>query len=266
MAKPIDVVGKQPGKSAAKRSQLVSTALADKVWERSRDSTPEIAPALAAYFPQFLKESGRALPWRRTNNAYKILVAELMLQKTHSRAVGAVWSTFLTRWPTPRGLAPANPAELSAVMKPLGIHYRAERIQAIVHELAVRFSYRVPNKYDELRSLPGVGDYIACSVLCQAYSQQRPMIDVNAGRVYARLYGQVFQTERQKLRFARNAAEAVIALAPAREINLGVFDFAHAVCRPVPKCDECSLRHVCRYAAEGQRRKTSTLSKPKLLD
>src|SRR5207248_2108409 len=141
----------------------------------------------------------------------------------------------------------ANESELLEVMAPLGIHYRSQRLKALGRELTDRFSQRIPTSREELRSLPGVGDYTASSVLCQAYGQNQPMIDVIAGRAYGRLYGQQFRTERQTLRFAKRAAEAVLVLAPARQTNLAVLDFAQDICTPVPRCSACDLRSCCRY-------------------
>ena len=247
MSVPRRVLSDSPA-PVRRRNPGAATALADTAWREARAAAPEVAAAAAQFFPKYFKTHRRSLPWRKTRSAFRLLLAEMMLQKTHSRAVGAVWKVVVTKWPSPKLLAKADGAELRRIMAPLGIHYRADRLKTLAQELTDRFSESVPSNYEELRSLTGVGDYTASSVLCQAFGRRQPMIDVNAGRVYSRLYGQRFRTERQSLQFARAAAEAVIASSPPRETNLAILDFAQAVCTPVPRCSVCELRSICRYA------------------
>ena len=145
-------------------------------------ASPLRAPLLAWY-----AEHARDLPWRRPScDAWGVLVSEVMLQQTPVDRVVPAWEAWLARWPTPQALAADSPGEAVRMWGRLGYPRRALRLHAAAVECAGRFDGRVPSTYDDLRSLPGVGDYTAAAVMSFAYGRRAVVLDTNVRRVIAR--------------------------------------------------------------------------------
>jgi A/G-specific adenine glycosylase len=222
-----------------------STAEADGAWDVLHGRSPHLASELAEVLAGFYIKSGRTeLPWRQSRDPYEILVAEFMLQKTHHRVVPAVWSEFLRRWPRVENLARAREASIELVLLPLGLPRRAQQLRAMAKVVCANGGC-FPRTRAELLALPGVGPYTAAAVLSQCFGQATPMIDANAARVYCRAYGFRPLTLRQAQRFAERVAHEVLCCLDPRSANLAILDFAHAVCRLSPLCNECNLRFEC---------------------
>ena len=96
---------------------------------------------------------------------------------------------FIQKYGTPTLLANADADDLRALLTPLGITSRAKTLIDIANILMAEHKGLVPQSYDELINLPGVGDYIASCVLALSYKQPVPMVDVNVARVIRRICG-----------------------------------------------------------------------------
>src|SRR5689334_5042238 len=94
-----------------------------------------LLPALRAILAQYYRDSGRDFPWRQTADPYKLLVAEVLLQKTGSRPVGDIWRAFVERYPDIRSLAAASLDELEQILRPLGLRKRALILYDAAHTL-----------------------------------------------------------------------------------------------------------------------------------
>lgn len=228
------------------KATTTSTAEAHLLWQRAFAARPELPKISGRFLARYFLHAARDLPWRKVEDPFLILLAEVMLQKTHSRVVSRVWSDLIERWPTPRRLSRARLTSLERVAQPLGILKRAARLRDLAR-MIVKLGPDAFSDYSKLRELPGVGKYTANAVLCQAFNRTVTMVDVNAARVNCRLYGVQAKTLRQALLFSELAADAAIRYAPAREVNLGVFDFAHAICRTTPLCPTCPMISFCEF-------------------
>src|SRR6201986_3344636 len=112
-------------------------------------------PALRWY-----DEHARVLPWREPGaSAWSVLVSEFMLQQTPVARVLPVHAAWLERWPTPAALANASSGEAVRAWGRLGYPRRALRLHAAAACIVERYAGAVPEEYDALRTLPGVGDY-----------------------------------------------------------------------------------------------------------
>lgn len=192
----------------------------------------------------------RDFPWRRTNNAYHILIAEILLQQTHVRKVEAVYNFVQKAYPTPRHLMQADPGMLSNIIEPIGLVYRAERLIKIAEILYSKYNELVPNEKKVLLSLPGVGDYIADAVLCYAYKHPTVPIDTNVIRLFCRYFG--LATSKVRARNDKLLADDIRSLYlfySTKTANLAVLDFASAVCRARSyNCNGCILCRSCKHA------------------
>ena len=212
-------------------------------------------PRLRAFQHSLLKwqaEHGLEFPWRKTRNPYHILISEFLLQKTNRRAVPKIYQEFVSKYPTPASVAAASVADLEAIVAPLGLTYRAQRILDACLVIAERYENEVPRDSEALQSLKGIGRYIASSILLFAFSEPVGLVDTNIVRVL----GRVFEVRSTKSRSHSDpelwkAADELVPPKEAREYNLAIIDLSALVCRPKPKCSGCPLASICTYR-QGQ--------------
>lgn len=205
---------------------------------------------------EWWKLNKRDFPWRRTNNPYVILVSEMLLRKTTAKQVNAIFEKFFTKFPNVKMLAEADEEEIEELIKPLGMeHKRAVLLKKLANELLKNHGGAIPASQDDLLKLPGVGRYSANAVLCFAYGKDAPLVDVNAIRVFQRVFS--VKSRKRRIKDDTTFWEFVAETIPkgkAREFNLAIIDFAHEVCRPKkPKCAICPLCVICIFASEEEK-------------
>lgn len=205
---------------------------------------------------QWYKKHGRdSLPWRNTNNPYDILVAEMMLQKTHAEEqVLPVYREFLKKYPDIQSLSEAEQTEIKETICSLGLqNIRSRKLKELAIKLKEQFESKIPEKYEELISLPGVGEYIANAVLCMAFNKKTVMVDANFGRVLGRIFYGKEECPPSKSKIWRLAKNLI----PANnflQFNLGIIDLGALVCRPQsPKCHLCPFEESCSYLIQNKK-------------
>jgi A/G-specific adenine glycosylase len=190
----------------------------------------------------------RSFPWRETNDPFRILVAEVLLQRSRGITVAKVYDELFRRWPDPEHLARAREASIAAVIRPLGLVRRAATLRALANEIVA--IGEVPPQVERLTQLPGVGRYAAGATLAVAFDEPAPVVDGVTARVYRRYFGshtELPASADQDLWLLVREASPKRAV---REWNWAVLDLASMVCLPkVPKCAECPLRDHCSWAS-----------------
>ena len=106
-------------------------------------------------------QNKRDLPWRETDDPYKIWISEVILQQTRVVQGLDYYLRFVERFPTLQDLACADEDEVLRLWQGLGYYSRARNMYAAAKEVAERFNGLFPSTYDEVRSLKGIGDYTA---------------------------------------------------------------------------------------------------------
>ena len=196
----------------------------------------------------------RDLPWRRSNNPYRIWISEVMLQQTQVNTVIDYYRNFLKAFPNLEKLAQAD---LQAVLKAwegMGYYARARNLHRATKVMVKDHGGRVPDTWETVHSLPGVGDYIASAVLSIAFDQPYAVVDGNVKRVLARLHkidAPVNQARSNRV-FKKAAG---ILLDPQRPgtFNQAMMELGALICKPrSPSCDHCPLNHHCRAYKAGQ--------------
>jgi A/G-specific adenine glycosylase len=189
----------------------------------------------------------RSFPWRETDDPFRILVAEVLLQRSRGKTVAKVYEKFFARWPDAASLARARVDTIEKVIRPLGLNRRAGSIKEMA--AVVSGLREVPSTLDGLLALPGVGPYAAGATLAVAFGKRAPVVDGVTARVYRRYFGldpAIPASSDSEL--WRVVAEA----SPARnnrEWNWAVLDLASSVCLPrIPRCHECPLTAHCRWS------------------
>ena len=126
----------------------------------------------------------RSFPWRRTENPYKILLSELMLQQTQAERVVPKYNAFLKQYPTLASLGEATYRDVLLLWSGLGYNRRAKYLL----DIAESTSGRLPKTYMELILLPGIGPYTAAAIMNFAHEKATPMIETNIRTAYLHHY------------------------------------------------------------------------------
>lgn len=143
---------------------------------------PEPGPLVEWY-----RRCARDLPWRRPGTGpYAVLVCEVMSQQTPVARVEPVWREWMRRWPDPAALAGAPTAQVLRVWGRLGYPRRALRLIEAARAVVAEHGGTLPEGYEELLALPGVGPYTAGAVRAFAHGRRALALDTNARRVLAR--------------------------------------------------------------------------------
>src|SRR5438105_12725933 len=184
-----------------------------------------------SYLLQWYAAEHRDLPWRSTQDAYGILVSEIMLQQTQVERVLPKYQQFLAAFPTLADLAAASTAEVISVWVPLGYNRRAVSLQSIARQVMAEYDGRIPESIDELLKLKGVGRYTAGAIACFAYRKQVATVDTNIRRVLQRIFLGLEHSE-PKLNDvqALALAEEVLPVGEAYNWNHAILDRGAAAC------------------------------------
>lgn len=129
---------------------------------------------------KYYREHGRhELPWRKTTDAYRILVSEVMLQQTQVERVIPYYARFLKKFPTVRALAASPLSEVLIEWQGLGYNRRAKMLHEAAKAVSEGYGGRFPITALELEKLPGIGAYTAGAVAAFAYNQDGIFIETN---------------------------------------------------------------------------------------
>ncbi len=134
------------------------------------------------------RENGRDLPWRKTRDPYKILVSEIMLQQTQVPRVLEKYPAFLNAFPDFKSLAEAPQTKLLKVWQGMGYNRRALNLQKTAQGVISDFNGKLPNKADDLISLPGIGPATAADITAFAYNRPAVVIETNIRAVFIHMF------------------------------------------------------------------------------
>lgn len=212
--------------------------------------------ALHAPLLRWYDEHARDLPWRAASaSPWSVLVSEFMLQQTPVSRVLPVHEAWLIRWPSPAALAAEPSGEAVRAWGRLGYPRRALRLHAAAVAMVERHDGRVPDSYDDLLALPGVGDYTAAAVAAFAFGQRQVVLDTNVRRVLARAIGGEELPRPAVTRAERDRALAVLPEdePTAATWSVAVMELGALVCTATePRCGACPVAAQCAWAAAGR--------------
>lgn len=203
----------------------------------------------------WFRESARDLPWRGDCSAWGVLVSEIMLQQTPVVRVQPVWEQWMARWPTPASFAAESQGEILRAWGRLGYPRRALRVHAAAAMIVEQHDGEVPDTFEALLTLPGIGTYTAAAVAAFAFGRRETVVDTNIRRVHARLViGQALPAPSLTAAEMKLAAD-LLPQDPAESVewNAAVMELGALVCTArSPKCGLCPVRKECAWIAAGQ--------------
>ena len=190
----------------------------------------------------------RVLPWRETDDAYAIWLSEIILQQTRVAQGMEYYMRFIARWPNIETLAAADEAEVLREWQGLGYYSRARNLHKAAQLVVANGWTPFPTRFEDIRSLPGIGDYTAGAIASFAYNAPYPAMDGNVYRVVARLLDidEAFDTTAGKKLFHQHIA-TILDREKARLFNSAIMEFGALQCTPVlgDNCLNCPLQEFC---------------------
>lgn len=139
-------------------------------------TSSKITAFRSVVFNHYRTHGRHDLPWRKTQDPYKILVSEVMLQQTQVERVIPYYKEWLKRFPTVHVLAKAPLADALRAWQGLGYNRRAKMLHQAAKEVATTHKGKFP---EELEVLPGVGPYTARAVQAFAGNKDAVFIETN---------------------------------------------------------------------------------------
>jgi A/G-specific adenine glycosylase len=200
---------------------------------------------------EWYRRGHRDLPWRRTQDPYRIWVSEIMLQQTRAQAVIPYYQRFLDRFPTLEALAAAAEQDVLALWAGLGYYSRARNLRRAAQLMVEAGGF--PREYAAIRELPGVGDYTAAAVASIAFELPHAVVDGNVLRVVARMENDAadIAAPRTRERF-RTIVQTWMGRSEPGVFNQALMELGATVCLPAnPLCRDCPVAGSCRARAAG---------------
>lgn len=201
-------------------------------------------------------KNARRLPWRSVETtAWQVLVSEIMLQQTQAQRVTLAYTDWIAKWPDAKSLADATPAQVLRQWGNLGYPSRALRLRECAMEICDRFGGVVPDDYDTLKSLPGIGDYTASAIVAFAFKKRAVVLDTNVRRVIDRIWNGKARPNQTISVVERAFAENLTPRSDAKAArwSIAVMEFGALVCiARQPACHICPVRQECRWYQLGK--------------
>ena len=214
---------------------------------------PETRKRLGRRLLAWYKRFGRALPWRETNDPYRIWISEIMLQQTRVDTVIPYYDRFLKSFPDVFALASAHLQDVLKAWENLGYYSRARHLHEAAKMIVGRFDGRIPDTSEEIRTLPGIGDYTAGAISSIAFERAVPAVDGNVRRILSRVFaiGKPINDPREHKHFFELAASLVPGKRPG-DFNQALMDLGATICRAKnPACGACPLAPLCLARRDG---------------
>lgn len=199
------------------------------------------------------RRTKRSLPWRETDDPYRIWLSEIMLQQTRVRTVRPYYERFLAAFPTVRGLAAAPLERVLKLWEGLGYYTRARHLHQAAQRIVRNDGGRFPRTAAEWRELPGVGPYTAAAIASIAFGAPAAALDGNVRRVMCRLFCidaplEAAATRRELERLAH----ALLDRRSPGDFNQALMELGARVCTPRnPRCPDCPVREHCAAGVAG---------------
>ncbi len=222
----------------------------------------DIAAPLTAWY----RQHERSFPWREDPSPYRVWVSEIMLQQTRIEAALPYFERFMQTLPTVADLAAAPEDVLLKLWEGLGYYSRVRNLQKAAQMVMRDFGGELPNTYEQLLTLPGIGEYTAGAIASIAFGKRAVAVDGNVLRVMARLtddHTDVMQPANRKRLTA--IVQSIVPEQHAGDFNQSIMELGETVCLPnaQPRCSECPLFEYCAVAGLERARELPTRAKPK---
>ena len=192
-------------------------------------------------------ENKRELPWRKTQDPYRVWLSEIILQQTRVAQGLPYYLAFVDAFPTVFDLAAAPQEKVLKLWQGLGYYSRARNLHASAQYVSETLNGEFPTAYEGLLQLKGVGDYTASAIASICFNEAEAVVDGNVYRVLSRVFGIAtpINSTAGKKEFKQLAQQLIDAEQPGT-YNQALMEFGARYCVPQnPKCEACILNDGC---------------------
>jgi A/G-specific adenine glycosylase len=203
----------------------------------------------------------RILPWRYTKDQkpdpYRVWLSEIMLQQTTVAAVEPYFVKFTEKWPTVNSLARAPQESIMTEWAGLGYYSRARNLHKCAGIVANELQGRFPDDQNELKKLPGIGDYTSAAIRAIAFNKPAIVVDGNVERIMARYFAWQTPMPEAKKDLKDLAADLFEDYQERPgDLAQALMDLGATICIPkTPRCALCPVRKSC----EGRQQNIAAL-------
>jgi len=196
---------------------------------------------------KWYQDNRRELPWRRDREAYHVWISEIMLQQTKIEAVKKYYMEFMKELPTVEMLAEVSDDKLLKLWEGLGYYSRAKNLKKSAKIIMEEFKGNIPNSYQQLLKLPGIGEYTAGAIASICYNEKVTAVDGNVMRVISRVTGSKKDILLQETKKEIEEKLKIIMPEESGLFNEALMELGEMVCLPngTPKCHVCPLKNRC---------------------
>ena len=191
----------------------------------------------------YVKNGRQNLPWRYSISPYRVWISEIMLQQTQVNTAIAYFERFMAKYPDLQTIKKASEDDIYNLWSGLGYYRRASFIFQAKELIHAKFKGEMPDNYDDLVSLPGVGKSTAGAILSIAFNKPYPILDANVKKVISRIF---FKKNFEEKIFW-NLSEDLLDKKNIFNFQQGVMDVGAQLCLPKnPRCDLCPVSKDCQ--------------------
>lgn len=192
-------------------------------------------------------EHKRPMPWRETKDPYKIWISEIMLQQTRVDQAWPYFERFISEFPTVFDLAEAEQQSVMKAWEGLGYYSRARNLHAASKAIVSDYDGNLPEDYDEIIKLKGIGPYSAAAITSIAFGKANAVVDGNVIRVITRYFGIEDDVRSTKTtRLVQSHVDEMISQDFPADFNQGLMEIGSTVCTPSnPDCTNCPISFEC---------------------
>ena len=192
---------------------------------------------------------GRIFPWRyESPDPYHVLISEYMLQQTQTSRIAERFPIFLERFQDIHALSKANNQEMILAWQGLGYNNRALRLRDCASAIVELHDGKIPDDYDALIQLPGIGPYTASAIMSFAFGKDISVIDVNIRRIYERMQG-ISNSDEYPQKKMQSFAEQAYPKGKSSEWHQALMDIGSQYCKANQAlCEKCPLQNHCESA------------------
>lgn len=190
----------------------------------------------------------RNLPWKTSNDPYKIWLSEIIMQQTRVAQGTPYYLKFVEAYPTIVDLANAEEHEVMKLWQGLGYYSRARNLHFTAKVVRDQYKGKFPKEYRDILALKGIGKYTAAAISSFAYGKEYPVVDGNVIRLISRYFGIADAVDSSStLKEINRLAERLIKGSNPGDFNQAIMDFGALMCSPKsPNCTECPLSTECK--------------------
>ena len=209
----------------------------------------------------------RSLPWRKKvsleRKQYYTLISEFMLQQTQVSTVIPFFNRFIKSLPSLNSLAKVNEKKLIKLWEGLGYYSRARNLKKTAQVVIKNFDGKLPNNFEDLLKLPGIGNYTANAILAIAFNKPYIPLDGNIERVLKRYLYLKKEKEIQKDNLVQKKIIFGTTLRSG-DYAQALMELGAIICKPNnPICDKCPIKKKCKSYKKKDFSLTKSIKKNK---